>query len=497
MFGLEWAIVGIVIGLLAGLIGLAAGLAGALVGVIAGLAGGLVGLVCALFVAFWAILKHMGKPVIVAAVLVVVALLAMQHWSMLNLNRLMRVRPSVRVTSTPAGDMTVRTRNVSVALGKRGISVTSDGTELPVEATDPVERTAPVQATVLSEALGQTALDAAMPKARGLLADHLDPNIYQSEGAAIRGLTAQVAKTLDSVIPGRAEPQTLVIKGKISPTLLPEVTNVLRQVNPSANVYYSKSSQRIEGRTVVLYVEVEKEPGASVPWSAGMPDPGPLVQTLRIDVTGQDGKFSSSASFLYKPWVDDFATFVNRNPGQNWILAMSRSPATSAGEALEQAMNDAVTQLEPRVRQRMDRDSRSAARLLLRSQIRSGLEDQPARYPDIIRLNQRGQIISDGLIQDRFVQQFKRPYGDVWQAALLIDASSRKVGDLAERCERVLGSQQHHLRQTALSIAGVIALVCVVYVFLNSVTRGYFVWSLRAGALAVIAGGVYLVLLLV
>lgn len=47
----------------------------------------------------------------------------------------------------------------------------------------------------------------------------------------------------------------------------------------------------------------------------------------------------------------------------------------------------------------------------------------------------------------------------------------------------------------ALSAVGANALACPVYAGLNVLTQGHFVWLLRVKALAMIAGGIFLVLL--
>jgi hypothetical protein len=314
-----------------------------------------------------------------------------------------------------------------------------------------------------------------------LLADHFDPDVYQSEGAAVRGLTGQMAKILDSVTAGKKDPSReqgpspIVIKGMISPSLLQEMQGILAKEFPSAWVYWSKGSTRVDGNTVILYAC--REPEGSVDGTVTGDNTEGAPHVLRMDATGTEGKISRSTRFLDKPWVDDFSLFASQSKGRNWIKALSREPAISTAEAEQKAIDDAVSQLEPRVRDRMTGDARGAESSGIQRQIRANLE-------------------SSGMIADRFVQRFERSYAELWQVGLLIDASSKKIAGLAEKCDRLLVVKQRTHRQTALSIAGVVALVCVVYIFLNSVTKGYFVWSLRAAAIAIIAGGVFLVLLL-
>lgn len=368
-----------------------------------------------------------------------------------------------------ARELVAREQERAAQRGSQARAMEQMAQKMREQASAMSSSTAPIQADLPAEAPESPVPKPAQPQP--LLADHFDPDVYQSEGAAIRGLTNQMASLLDTVTAAGQDPRNIVIKGKISQPVLSEMMNALRKIHPSANIYWSRTPTRVDGQTIILYACRETDPAEQPA------DTAESTQTLRMDATGSEGKISRSARFLDKPWVDDFAIFASRNGQRVWIKALSRSPAVTAGEAEQQAIDDAVSQLEPRVRDRARLDGRDAISWMLQRQIRAALQDS-------------------GMIRDRFVQRFERPYGELWQVALLIDASSKRIGSLAEKCDRVLAVQQRTYRQTALSVAGVIALVCVVYVFLNSVTRGYFVWSLRAGALAIIAGGVFLVLLL-
>lgn len=341
--------------------------------------------------------------------------------------------------------------------------------ELPSPATVAAE------SAVQAEAPEEPVASATVAEPQGLLAEHFDPDVYQSEGTAIRGLTGQVGKMLDSLTHGRRAPATIYIEGNANQFLAREMWKVLNKDFPFADVSFSKSTVKVSDDMVILAAWIEDQIEAEVPdLAAAVASP---AKVLRIEAIGKEGKVSRSARFLDKPWVDDFATFASGNQERAWVMAMSRDPAVSVAEAEQQALGDAVAQIEPRVRDRLAHHVHGAADLLVQRQVRAGLE-------------------SSGMIVDRFVQRFERPYGEIWQVGLLIDASPKKIAALAEKCDRMLAGQQRTFRQTVLSIAGLVALVCVVYIFLNSVTKGYFVWSLRAAALAILAGGVFLVLLL-
>lgn len=339
----------------------------------------------------------------------------------------------------------------------------------------PSPAAAATESTVQAEAPEAPTAPAAVAEPQRLLAEHFDPDVYQSQGAAARGLASQMAKLLEGLTYARRGPETIYIKGDISQLVVREMWSVLNEEFPAADVSCTNSAARVADQTVIISAQIDDQQGAQAPRLAEAVSNHAKV--LRMEAIGSEGEVSRSARFLEKPWVDDFAGFSSRHAGQAWVLAVSRTPAVSAGEAERKAIDDAVEQLEPRVRDRMSFGASPVLRPVLQRTIRGGLE-------------------SAGVIADRFVQRFERPYGEIWQVALLIDASPRRIAVLADRCDRERAIQERTQGRTALSIAGLVALVCVVYIFLNSVTKGYFVWSLRAAALAILAGGIFLVLFL-
>ncbi len=308
-----------------------------------------------------------------------------------------------------------------------------------------------------------------------LLADHFDPDVYQSQGAAVRGLTGQVAPAFSRLTATNLEPEVIRVDGKIRQALLIEAVDLLQKAYPGADVMLAgREPVRGDGdRAVDVYFGREAAGGQE---SARAESDGAVV-VLRVDATGRRGAVSRKVLYTDKPWVDDFAGFVSGHGG-SWLMAMSREPAVSVAEARDSALADAVGQIEPLVRERM------------------GFAPGPNDIPRIEQMV-RVQMREGGLIADRFVQRFERPYGEIYQMALLIDASPARIKEIAGQGDRLVAAQQSRFRRAAVSIAGLIALVSLVYVFLNTATRGYFVWSLRAGAIAVLAGGVFVVLLLV
>jgi len=213
-------------------------------------------------------------------------------------------------------------------------------------------------------------------------------------------------------------------------------------------------------------VNIETYPA---PWSN---EPESRLNSGRVEATVTDNNKQTtiSASFVAKPWVENFADFVNRSPKDKWILARSQRSCTSQAEAEQQAMSDAcrkIAQLLNQVRRR-----------------RSGFTVNPA------------DIRSGGFIADRFVQSFDGSAGRIWRQAILINASQDKLTELASQKMITWRSWRVRWIHECISIVGITLLIFAVYLFLNAATRGYYTWSLRMVAIALVLAGILLVLIL-
>jgi hypothetical protein len=197
-------------------------------------------------------------------------------------------------------------------------------------------------------------------------------------------------------------------------------------------------------------------------------------------------QFKASATYTDKAWVDDFAAFAANADRDTWLVAYSPKVADSQHDAHQQALRAAAVKLRPYLRDYLRRQASH------RAQEFAGYADR--ELEDQIETALR----SGGLILDRFVQSARRPYGEVWREALLIDASADKVASMGAASLRQLearrdyyqaqwGSQQSWRLRMVLSITGLIALVCVMYLFLNAATKGYYVWALRVAAVMIAA----------
>src|SRR5207302_7991613 len=87
-------------------------------------------------------------------------------------------------------------------------------------------------------------------------------------------------------------------------------------------------------------------------------------------------------------------------------------------------------------------------------------------------------------VVDRFTQRITPPRGTekLWSHAVLVDASDDKLLPLAQHYARAVREERTTVAHDALAVAGLLAVIALVYVFLNAVTKGYFTTRLRVGA---------------
>ena len=167
-----------------------------------------------------------------------------------------------------------------------------------------------------------------------------------------------------------------------------------------------------------------------------------------------------------KMWATDLPAFMNERPGE-WIVGNSIDPALSAAEAESFARRDAAGPLFNKLKSRLPRSSWST--LLNRVEATMAAGDWVADR----------QIVSD-----------ERPYGTIWRAAVLVDASPQRQERLVREVERE--SRKRHERAAA-GTAGATVLVVVVaafYLGLNWLTRGFFRGRLMMISAVVITTGI-------
>jgi hypothetical protein len=167
-----------------------------------------------------------------------------------------------------------------------------------------------------------------------------------------------------------------------------------------------------------------------------------------------------------KPWVDDFARFANSSRDKTWIVGHSTMPCLSEGEAFDAACRDGSAQILARLQPRLARAYGAESEAWL--------------------MRRLGQELSAGgaLVADRFVSRVRRPYGDIWSEAILVDASNARLSNIASEHSVWLRNRQHARRSAAASIVGMSLAILLIYAVVNAVTKGYFRGYLRTTAAA-------------
>jgi len=299
------------------------------------------------------------------------------------------------------------------------------------------------------------------------LEDQFTADVYPSMRSAARALGRQLAESLPTVV-GSEQVATAVVvrKGKyrdqLTPKSLEELASVLRSKGEIKKVLFDSdsdvtSSGGPEG-TDKQFLTIE----VSLPECSFIEKNGTKIRgsgTLSVSATGPAGQFARTIDYMGKEWVDNFAEYVNLGQkGDSIIVARSQTSCTSEAQACEQAMRNACEQI--------------AAHLP---------EDLRRRHP-VDTIVSSADIRGRGLIADRFAQSLRGSSGPIWREALLIVISPRELAELAREAQARAGQWRRNWANSILSLLGMLAVICLVYLFLNAATKGYYTLMLRITA---------------
>jgi hypothetical protein len=192
-----------------------------------------------------------------------------------------------------------------------------------------------------------------------------------------------------------------------------------------------------------------------------------IVAAAKADATRE-----LTVSFVDKPWAADWSAYTNRTR-ENVLAGRSASPCTSAAEAESAARRSAAAALLPLVRQQLTQEY-SGRRVL-----------NDAVLTEMIESNLR----SRELIRDRFTQRYTRPYGDVYFATVMVDASQPTVNAIVRDSMQQAERRIQRGVGIVLAFLLLLAITTIGYVLLNWLTKGYFIWRLRFAAMMMLALG--------
>jgi hypothetical protein len=220
------------------------------------------------------------------------------------------------------------------------------------------------------------------------------------------------------------------------------------------------------------------------------PDPRALMITASVEVAANKSKKlvlsagrnnenrQASARVTEKLWVNHPDEFQAQNNMQLWLNAWSTVPAKSSESARQQARQEAARKMVPLVRSKFI--ELSNPNIVDDRWLRDRLERDISRFT-----------------KEEFVQRMTLPYsGEVYRVGLLLDVSPNKLDVLQGSLIREQRRGNDRIRRFGGGIVGLGVLICLVYLFLNRATRGYFQMNLRLAAFLVLIAGVLLIMLI-
>jgi len=300
--------------------------------------------------------------------------------------------------------------------------------------------------------------------------DEFVADVYPSKVSAVRSLGLRMARPVRQVLADQLSPKRIVLlKGDYDNQLVQEFGKAVAKVFPETPWFIKDEWTEMKPDEVWMKLEFFDIQARSAQWQSSY---GKSVTSGRIEATAfvKSRQSTINARFVEKPWVDDFSDFLNNKSNSSFIVAKSSESCLTESEANHQALDNACMQVSQMLERASGRLSGIPATLL--SQVNSN------------------DVLESGLVLDRFVQSFEGSAGKIWRQALLIDASRDKLTQLARRKADMIRAKKMGWARTFSSIASLLVLITVVYVFLNAATKGYYVWSLR------IAGAVLALLLI-
>ncbi|HEV8290402.1 MAG TPA: hypothetical protein VGP94_00695 [Tepidisphaeraceae bacterium] len=205
------------------------------------------------------------------------------------------------------------------------------------------------------------------------------------------------------------------------------------------------------------------------------------TRTLRLTATSGTIVFNQSANIQNKPWVYDLNSFAEANPGHNYILGRSSTPALSAEDARRQARRAAAREIAP---------------LVIAGYPQLSVTPPHGDHQWIIR-HLENQLELGKFNRKEFVQRLNLlNSGQSYRAAVLVDASPENLRQVQSTISKEYSSSSRRVRHVGLGTVGMGLVICLVYLFLNWATRGYFQMSLRLAAFLMLIAGVLVIVMI-
>jgi hypothetical protein len=184
-----------------------------------------------------------------------------------------------------------------------------------------------------------------------------------------------------------------------------------------------------------------------------------------------------------KAWVDDWGQYVSSGKGNRSQL---RAGTTSPWGSEEQARREARRQASAILLSRVSPHVRTTGKLLIGRDV--------VNKPQWLQQQLEQSLIQGQFIADEYVQRTEHSYGETWTCQLLLDASQPTITRAAAGYNQLARQQMESSAITWGGLAGLTVVTVLLYAFLNSVTKGYFMWRLRAAAAMIVLIAVLVVM---
>ena len=301
--------------------------------------------------------------------------------------------------------------------------------------------------------------------------DEFEANVYPSKLSAVRSLGLRIGEPIRQLFGDQEWPNKgILFQGSHDLDVLDELTKAIARKFPQTQWTIAPETVAVGPNDVGIRLDLSAFQVGSAPWSSGDSREQITHGTVRASVLAGDRQIGINAEFAEKPWIEDLYGTWNNRPSTRLIIAKSSESSIAEGGANSQAIADACNQLTQLLRQ----------------------TPRAQATPSLPRNVTSNDILERDFIVDRFTQSFDGRAGKIWRQALLIDASVEKLEQLASHKVTVSREIKRTWAGMFASVIGLLALITLVYAFLNAATRGYYAWSLRIAGVVLAAAVIIL-----
>jgi hypothetical protein len=302
--------------------------------------------------------------------------------------------------------------------------------------------------------------------------EQFEADIYPSAELASRALIREWLGHFDKLVAkGTGKPEmVLIVCDSRTPSidtlgLLEAIDELVQQKFPEARTIVTtgpeaKENYEPKGGELAIRLTVSQFVTTNVARQTSR-DPSRKAEISGVMTAGFKAptwSFGLSTRFIEKPWLTATSEFLSLRHGTTYQVVRCSQLASSGEEASRDVLGQAANRLGHLIDPREDQGLPRAASAIMLEQLEAG------KY-----------------IADRFVQKLKRPYGDVYREAILLDIGNTNLRDMIQvALSETAEHQRATERRSATRISGGLGLLIVLgvltglYLLLNWLTKGYY-----------------------